>query len=75
MNKDLKVLTIQLILTNAISDYAKEKDKSISEVRDEFINTGTYDAIYDEETGLCTQGPDYLINFFEELKDKKELKF
>lgn len=26
-----------------------------------------YDALYDEETGLWTQGPDYFIDYFEQL--------
>ena len=26
-----------------------------------------YDTLYDEETGLWTQGPDYFIDYFEQL--------
>lgn len=75
MSEDLKIATIELILTSAIADYAKKKGKSVSEVRDEIIESGAYDALYDEETGLYTQGPDYFISYFEQLKDSKELSF
>ena len=68
MSEDLKINTIELILTAAIDDYSKRTGKSVAEVRDEFIASGAYDAIYDEETGLWTQGPDYLIDYFEKLK-------
>ena len=40
MDNDLKNFTIQLILTIAISDYAKESNISISKARDEFIKSG-----------------------------------
>ncbi len=53
-----------MILTAAIDDYAKKTNQSISVVRDEIIESGAYDALYDFETGLWTQGPDYFIDFF-----------
>ena len=67
MSNDLKTVTIELILTAAIDDYAKKTGKSVSEVRNEVIESGAYDALYDEETGLWTQGPDYFIDYFEQL--------
>lgn len=67
MSNDLKTVTIELILTAAIDDYAKKTGKAVSEVRNEFIESGAYDALYDEETGLWTQGPDYFIDYFEQL--------
>ncbi len=68
MSDDLKTVTIELILTAAIDDYAKRTGKSVSEVRNEIIESGAYDALYDEKTGLWTQGPDYFIDYFEQLK-------
>ena len=67
MSNDLKTVTIELILTAAIDDYTKKTGKAVSEVRNEFIESGAYDALYDEETGLWTQGPDYFIDYFEQL--------
>lgn len=71
MNEDLKIGTIELILTAAIDDYAKKTGKPVSEIRNEVIESGAYDALYDKETGLWTQGPDYFIDFFLKLKQKK----
>ena len=71
MNNDLRIGTVQLILTAAIEDYAERTGKTISEVRDEFIESGAYDALYDDETGLSSQGPDYFIDYYEQLTKVK----
>ena len=68
MNDESRINAIELILTSAIDDYSKRTGKTISEIRNELIQSGTYDAIYDEETGLWTQGPDYFIDYFEKMK-------
>ena len=68
MNNDTKITTAELILTNAIEDYAARTNKSIADVRDDIIESGAYDALYDFDTGLWTQGSDYFIDFF--LKKK-----
>lgn len=44
--------------------------KNVQDVRDEVIESGAYDALYDEDTGLWTQGPDYFIDYLEMLKSK-----
>ncbi len=72
MSNDIKDATIELILTDAISSYAKKSNKTISEVRDEMINSGAYDEIYDYDTGLWIQGPDYFIDYFLELEKVNE---
>lgn len=68
MSNDLKINTIELILTTAMDDYAKKAGKPLSDVRNEIIESGAYDALYDEETGLWTQGPDYFIDFFQKVQ-------
>lgn len=60
----MKVCTADMILTAAIEDYAAETAQSISDVRDAIIESGAYDALYDFDTGLWTQGLDYFIDFF-----------
>lgn len=72
MSNDMKVATIEMILTNAIEDYAIKTNQSISDVRDEVIESGAYDALYDFDTGLWTQGPDYFIDFFLKIKERGE---
>lgn len=59
-----------MILTDAIEDYAQKTNQSIASVRNEIIESGACDALYDFETELWTQGPDYFIDFF--LKKKAE---
>lgn len=71
MTDDLKNITIELILTAAINDYAKRTGKTVAEIRNDFIESGAYDALYDEETGLWIQGPDYFIDYYEQLIGKK----
>ena len=71
MSNDMKVATIEMILTNAIEDYAIKTNQAISDVRDEVIESGAYDALYDFDTGLWTQGPDYFIDFFLKMKERK----
>lgn len=72
MSNDMKVATIEMILTNAIEDYAIKTNQSVSDVRDEIIESGAYDALYDFDTGLWTQGPDYFIDFFLKMKEREE---
>lgn len=70
MNNDTKITTAELILTNAIEDYAARTNKSIADVRDDIIESGAYDALYDFDTGLWTQGSDYFIDFFLKKKSR-----
>jgi len=68
LSNDIMMYTADLILTDAIEDYAQKTNQSVSDVRDEIIESGACDALYDFDTGLWTQGPDYFIDFF--LKKK-----
>ena len=62
--------TANLILTMAIQDYSAKMNLSKAEVRNQMIESGAYDALYDPETGLWTQGPDYFTDFFLRMKEK-----
>lgn len=68
MNYDIKGSTAELILTDAIEDYAKATGKSIEEVRNDIIESGAYDALFNFDTGLWKEGPDYFIEFYLSLK-------
>ena len=48
----------------------KKTGKSVSEIRNEIIESGAYDDLYDEETGLWAQGPDYFIDYFLKLQNR-----
>ena len=71
MTDDIRISTVEMILTSAIDDYAKKTNKSIAEVRNEIIESGAYDDLYDFDTGLWTQGRDYFIDYFLKLKQSK----
>ncbi len=71
MKDDIKFATCELILTCAIDDYSKKSNLSVDEIRNDIIQTGAYDALFDFDTGLWTQGPDYFMDFY--LKMKKNL--
>jgi len=72
MSNEIKVGTADLILTAAIADYSLKTNQPVSNVRDEMIESGAYDALYDFDTGLWTQGPDYFIDFFLKMKQKQQ---
>ena len=64
--------TADLILTMAIQDYSAKMNLSKAEVRNQIIESGAYDALYDPETGLWTQGPDYFTDYFLKMKECKQ---
>lgn len=53
-----------LILTDAIMDMAEEDGITWQEVRSKIINSNAYTALYDFETGLWGNGPDYFRDFY-----------
>ena len=68
MSNEKMICTADLIFTDAVQDYALRAHLPVSEVRDQMIESGAYDALYDFDTGLWTQGPDYFIDFFLKMK-------
>ena len=53
-----------LILTDAIMDMAEEDGITWQEARSKIINSNAYIALYDLETGLWGNGPDYFRDFY-----------
>lgn len=68
MKSDLKAPTAELTLCAAIDDYSSKTGISAEEIRNEIIETGAYDVLFDYSTGLWQEGPDYLIDFFLQMK-------
>lgn len=68
MSNEKMICAADLIFTDAVQDYALRANLPVSEVRDQMIDSGAYDALYDFDTGLWTQGPDYFIDFFLKMK-------
>lgn len=53
-----------LILTDAIMDMAEEDGITWQKARSKIINSNAYTALYDLETGLWGNGPDYFRDFY-----------
>lgn len=56
-----------LILTDAIMDMADEEGITLQEARNKIINSNAYIALYDFETGLWENGPDYFRDFYQRI--------
>ena len=63
-----KVFCAELILTAAIMDMAEDEGISRQEARSRIINSPAYDALYNFDTGLWTEGPDYFRSFYQSVK-------
>ena len=64
MSYEQKVFCAELILTAAIMDMAEDEGISRQEARSRIINSPAYDALYNFDTGLWAQGPDYFRSFY-----------
>lgn len=53
-----------MILTDAIMDMAEEDGITWQEARSKIINSSAYTTLYDFETGLWGNGPDYFRDFY-----------
>lgn len=63
-NTEQKRFCADLILTDAIMDMAEEDGITWQEARSKIINSNAYTTLYDFETGLWGNGPDYFRDFY-----------
>ena len=68
MNAEQKKFCTDLILTDVIMDMAEEEKKTWQEARSKIINSSAYMALYDFETGLWKNGPDYFRDYYNRIK-------
>ena len=66
-SSEQKRFCADLILTDAIIDMAEEDGITWQEARSKIINSNAYTALYDFETGLWGNGPDYFRDFFRRM--------
>lgn len=68
MNSDVMKQCADMIITDAIQDFSAHLGLPSASIRNQFIESGAYEALYDHETGLWQEGPDYFIDFFKQTK-------
>ena len=68
MSYEQKVFCAELILTAAIMDMAEDEGISRQEASSRIINSPAYDALYNFDTGLWAQGPDYFRSFYQSVR-------
>lgn len=68
MNAEQKKFCTDLVLTDVIMDMAEEEKITWQEVRSKIINSFAYMALYDFETGLWKNGPDYFRDYYNRIK-------
>jgi hypothetical protein len=63
MNYETTATCASLNLTACLDDLSAKTGQSQLELLRRFIDSGTYDILYDPETRLWMEGPDYLAWF------------
>ena len=64
MDSDKKKFCADLIFSDAVQDMAQKDRIPISEARTRLISSVAYKALYNYETNLWQEGPDYLLDFY-----------
>ena len=71
MNEESREHAMELLATMMVVDKAEKENKSQEEVWREFRKSLTYSNLFEPETGLWMNGPDYISEEYdEELKRK-----
>ena len=64
MSYEAMLACADMTVANAIEDLAQEENISIDEARNMILESETYKSLYDIETGMWKEGPDYLRDTF-----------
>ena len=68
MDNEQKVFCAELILTASIMHMAEDEGITRQEARSRIINSLAYDTLYNFDTGLWSEGPDYFRSFYQSVK-------
>lgn len=67
MDDSLRYACADMLLADSIATLANRLGISTDESRNRIVDSGAYDALYDLETELWKEGPDYFLSFYEDL--------
>ena len=70
----IEVMSIcaDMILANAIEDMAEEEGITKAEARDAIVSSKAYSCLYDFDSKLWMEGPDYLRDFYRQCESEKQ---
>ncbi len=54
-----------LVMRSMLETYSEKYNIPFSEALERFANSPIYDGLFDFDTGLWAEGPDYLLSFYE----------
>ena len=59
------------LMQRMLEKYSKKHDVPIDEALNRFASSKAYDALFDYEgTDLWKEGPDYMLDFFEQIEER-----
>ena len=74
MSSDKMNACADMILTNAIEDMAIEDNISIEEARDKILDSEACKCLYNFDSKLWMEGPDYFLDYYRLVENKSQQK-
>ena len=65
---DIMNICADMVLANAIEDMAEEEGISKAEARERLVTSRAYQCLYDFDSKLWMEGPDYFRSFYRQCK-------
>lgn len=72
MSSDVITTCADMTLADAIEDFAVEEGISIAEARDRLLVSKAYKCLYDPDSNLWMEGPDYFLDFYRRMEQRKK---
>ena len=70
MSTDVMTACADMNLADAIEDMAAEKGITLAEARDRILESDAYECLYDFDTKLWAEGPDYFRWFLASMQER-----
>lgn len=70
MLSDIMTACADMTLANAIEDMAEEEHITIEEARNRILESKTYECLYNFDTGMWMEGPDYFRDTYRRFENK-----